>query len=105
MSLSTCLSLPVVARSKASELTLRYFKAAADVLHQHLARTVEVTLPGRDQLEDPGSEELLDGAVEPHGGELWVDVRAKFARGLGVGDDLRDRLKGAGDLRQVRPPE
>ena len=68
------------------------------------ARSKSASVAG-DQLEHPAGEKLLDRAVEPHRGELRVDVLAKGARSLAVGDDLGDHVVGAADLRQVGAPE
>src|SRR5687767_8635754 len=90
----------VVASDSHMAATSARLEAGADRLDDHLAGAVEVVLAGRDQLEDPAREQLLDRPVEPHRDDLRVEVGAELARLLRVADDLRDPLVGAADLRE-----
>src|SRR5436305_3294218 len=73
----------------------------ADRRHQQIACRVEVGLRGGDRAEDPGGEQLLDGAVEGHRGEHRGDVATQGAAPLPLFDDPGDPLVGAADLLEV----
>src|SRR6187399_114018 len=60
-------------------------ETVADRRHQQGLCLVEVAVGGRDHLEDPAGEELLDRPVEGHRGEVGVDVAAEDPRRLAVG--------------------
>src|SRR3954452_10801396 len=80
-------------------------ETVADRRHQQGLCLVEIAVGGRDHLEDPARKQLLDRAVEGHRGEGGVDVAAKDAGLLAVGDDLGDRVISAADLPQVGAAE
>ena len=82
-----------------------YLQAAADGLHDHLLGLLERLRGGRDRLEDPCREHLLDRTVEAKRGELGREVAAERAGVLSLADDLRDALVSPADLVQVCAPE
>src|SRR5262245_34288998 len=58
---------------------LSWLEAVADRRDDKRPCLVEVSIGGRDHLEDPAGEELLDRSVEGHRGEGRVDVAAEDA--------------------------
>src|SRR6202012_3280608 len=80
-------------------------EAVADRRDQKVPCFVEAVLGGRDVVEYPLGQKLLDRTVEGLGGEARRDVGAELPGRLAVGDDLRDPFVGAADLLQVGAAE
>src|SRR5688500_15144324 len=91
--------------SLSTELSLSLLEAGAHRGYDPRPAPIEVRIGRREELKRPAREKLLDRPVEPHRGDLRIHVAAEAALLLAVGDDLRDALVGAADLREVSPPE
>src|SRR5690349_1955489 len=80
-------------------------EAAADRLDDEGLRVLELGRTGRQDLEDPAREDLLDRPVEGHRGELRGDVGAERAVALAGLDDLGDARVGLADLGEMARTE
>src|SRR5215212_5348616 len=77
------------------------FESLDDGVDDEALSALIVVLALLEQPEDPPREDLLDGAVEGHCGELGGDRVAERAVHLGRRDDVSDPVIRLADLRQV----